>query len=665
MQLTDEQNAIIRASLSHAVITAVAGSGKTTTLAHRILYLLDQGLDPRRTLVLMFNRAARHDFEHKLDRLSAGRYPHLPEIRTYHAMGLRLYRRLIERGDLPAFEGDVLSDPEIHWQLWRSIQQSAPSSRASELKAQKTELIELAATLLDRHKSTLKPLEHLCEDIGLRRDLHFLTEAVNVFEQWRRAQRRISYADMLHEPVRALERNPALLPWIANRVDMILVDEYQDTNEVQHRLLRAIAGDRAKVTVVGDPDQTIYEFRGADPRFILSRFREDYPETRPLQLSVSFRYGPAVAALANRLIHHNRDRKAVHCVAHPDNPDTRVTLLRSRDPLGALMSRLQSLLASGTRPGEIAILFRVWSQAVPIELACLAAGVPYTIDHGKGALNDRDVRLVLSLVEVAAGRVRSMSRLTRSELFAGLLRFPHTGLKEDALRALAEALARLEGRWGDRLEGLMPAGLHGLQRYKLRRFAQALQQLENHSGRVADALLDYARDTELYRGLRDLALTREQGEERINIVKQTIAYIQGLDGDAPATLTHFDTLLSRSRESSTGDRITLASMHRTKGLEWPCVLITGLSSRYLPYPLRGGEDELTHIEAERRLLYVAITRCREQLTLIAPPEPAREATTDTEDLPSPFVAELAIETTAEPRSPTGLLGRLQRRLQRA
>lgn len=150
MQLTDEQNEIIQAKLAHTVITAVAGSGKTTTLTHRILHLLEQGMVPERILVLMFNRSAKADFERKLTELAGGRFSRLPEIRTYHAMGLRLYRHFIQRGLLPPFKDNLLSEQEIHWQLWRLIQQTAPGALADDLRTRKTEWVELAASLLDR-----------------------------------------------------------------------------------------------------------------------------------------------------------------------------------------------------------------------------------------------------------------------------------------------------------------------------------------------------------------------------------------------------------------------------------------------------------------------------------------------------------------------------------
>ncbi len=649
MQLTDEQNEIVRAPLSHTVITAVAGSGKTTTLTHRILYLLEQGMEPDRVLVLMFNRAAKHDFEDKLRRQAAGRFPKLPEIRTYHAMGLRLYRHFVDKGVLEAFHDQLLGDQEIHWQLWRQIQQCAPPDQARDLRSRKTEWVELAALLLERAKTTLQPLSEVFDAMGIRPELRFLQRVVERFEAWRMRSRRIGFADMLHGPVTAIEADPGVRARVADRVDMILVDEYQDTNEVQHLLLKAIAGRRARVTVVGDPDQTIYEFRGADPDFILRRFAMDFPDPLHQQLTYSFRYGPDVAALANRLIRHNVGRKDQQCRAYPGNPDTRVHLVTSAAQTRTVQEALLQRRRQVGHLHDTAVLFRVWSQAVPIELACLAAGIDYRIEAGKGAFSNPDVRHILFLLELAGGRCATMSVAQRRERFQGLLRFPHVGLKDEILQRLADAASQHGERWGDHLLAALPEDLHALQKFKLRRCARLWNLLPTLRGKAVDVLREYAAETELLRGIRDLALTRESGDERVNNVNQMIGYIDTLGLTCRDALAHFDQLAQRAADTASNGGLTLATIHKTKGLEWDAVFVIGLSERYLPYLHQSGSSvpEDSHIEAERRLLYVAITRCRQELTLFTP-YPSADAS-DPESTPSRFVAEMGCAPRDKPR----------------
>ena len=372
--LTDEQRAIITAGFEHVVITAVAGSGKTSTLAWRIRFLLEQGHDPNRMLVLMFNRSARVDFERKLQEVTRNLGLATPEIRTYHAMGLRLYKRFVREGYLPGFSERILTDQEISYQAWQLTRRLAPEDLADEIRRNKKDFVETAVNFIDLVKTTLSPADIVFEELGYSDKHRYLIDLFHSFEQWRKSQSRISYADMLYEPVMAIHQNQPLQRLVGNKMDLILVDEYQDTNEIQHLLLRYVAGDRARVTVVGDPDQTIYEFRGAKPDFILRRFSEEFESPLEQTLSYTFRYGHQVALLANHLICHNTGRKDVLCHSHSSTPATGVILHQQENDSDLVLKLLQPM--DDTALGNTAILFRVWSQSVPIELKLLARQVP-------------------------------------------------------------------------------------------------------------------------------------------------------------------------------------------------------------------------------------------------------------------------------------------------
>ncbi|WLQ12577.1 ATP-dependent helicase [Hahella aquimaris] len=642
MQLTEEQQRIIQSGFEHSVITAVAGSGKTTTLAHRIHHLMDQGHDPRRILILMFNRAAKEDFERKLREVAGAHYRELPEVRTYHAMGLRLYQRFIREGALPAFVGQVLSDQEIHFQLWQLLRRHAPESHQDSVKRNKKEYIELASRLLDMSKTSLLPLQTVFEQLEYRKELAFLLDVVNGFEAWRKSHARISFADMLYEPVKCLQESPDLVKLVADKMDVILVDEYQDTNEIQHLLLRYIAGKRARVTVVGDPDQTIYEFRGAQPEFILNRFAEEFESPREFTLSYTFRYGHKVALLANHLITHNHGRKDVLCRSHMGTPATEVNVLQGGDETRQLVLQLGRLLNGGCEPEEIAILFRVWSQAVPIELALLAHRIPYRIDGDKGALANREVMHIQYVLEMASGRLSMLEESKRAEVLAGLLRFPHVGLKDDTLRELAHTLAQHDAHWGDQLVEWIPDSLHALQKRKLKRTAQAWSLLPKMKGSAADIVRFYIDDTELFKSLEELALTHETADERINNVLGIEHYLATLNLPSLETLQHFDELRRLAGAQKQQGGVTLSTMHRTKGLEWPVVMIIGLNEQYLPYSMRGGEDIVGHLQAERRLLYVAMTRAKKAIYLFTPTLDGKAALSK-DDKPSRFVKEASID----------------------
>ncbi|MEA1080492.1 ATP-dependent helicase [Marinobacter qingdaonensis] len=633
--LTDEQRAIITAGYEHSVITAVAGSGKTSTLAWRIRYLLQQGHDPDRMLVLMFNRSARVDFERKLQEVCSQSGLALPEIRTYHAMGLRLYKRFVREGYLPGFSDKILTEQEISFQAWQLTRRLAPEDLADEIRRNKKDFVETATGFIDLVKTTLSPAEVVFEELGYADKHRYLIDLFHAFEQWRKGQARISYADMLYEPVMAIHQNPPLQRLVGNKMDLILVDEYQDTNEIQHLLLRYVAGDRARVTVVGDPDQTIYEFRGAKPEFILKRFSDEFESPLEQTLSYTFRYGHRVALLANHLICHNTGRKDVLCHSHPSTPSTDVHLHRVDSDSDAVVKILQQ--GPATALEGTAILFRVWSQSVPIELKLLARQIPYRIDAGKGALFSREVQAIVSLLRVVTGRLANLPDNDRLEVARQLLRFPHVGLKEPELEQLARFLSGFSADWHERLLAMDFDALSPMAGRKLRKLGEVLGQLRGYSGPVAGLISVYAEHTDLYEGLRSLALTHESAEERIDTIHGFREYLKSLDIDAAGALEHLNTLKQQAGENRQSG-VLLSTIHRTKGLEWPRVIIPGLQEKYLPYSPRPHDDARAFLESERRLLYVAMTRTRQQLHVISRPA-STQPHLDGDQGPSRFVEE--------------------------
>ncbi|MBW7471447.1 ATP-dependent helicase [Marinobacter sp. F4218] len=641
--LTDEQRAIITAGYEHSVITAVAGSGKTSTLAWRIRYLLLQGHDPDRMLVLMFNRSARVDFERKLQEVCHQSGLALPEIRTYHAMGLRLYKRFVREGYLPGFSDKILTEQEISFQAWQLTRRLAPEDLADEIRRNKKDFVETATGFIDLVKTTLSPAEIVFEELGYTDKHRYLIDLFHSFEQWRKGQGRISYADMLYEPVMAIHQNQPLQRLVGNKMDLILVDEYQDTNEIQHLLLRYVAGDRARVTVVGDPDQTIYEFRGAKPEFILKRFSDEFESPLEQTLSYTFRYGHRVALLANHLICHNTGRKDVLCHSHPSTPATEVVLHRVDNDSDTIVQILQQ--GSGTALAGTAILFRVWSQSVPIELKLLARQIPYRIDAGKGALFSREVQAIVSLLMVVTGRLANLPDEDRLEVARQLLRFPHVGMKEPELEQLARFLAGFSGDWHERLLAMDFDALSPMAGRKLRKLGEVLGQLRGYKGPVAGLISVYAEHTDLHEGIRSLALTHESAEERIDTIQGFRQYLKSLDVDAHGAVDHLKTLKQQAGEKRQGG-VLLSTIHRTKGLEWPRVIIPGLQEKYLPYSPRPHDDARAFLESERRLLYVAMTRTRQQLHLISRPA-SSQPHLDGDQGPSRFVGECSFNLSSE------------------
>jgi DNA helicase-2/ATP-dependent DNA helicase PcrA len=554
-----------------------------------------------------------------------------------------LYKRFVREGYLPGFSEKILTEQEIAFQAWLLTRRLAPEDLADEIRRNKKEFVETATGFIDLVKTGLSPAEVVFEELGYSDKHRYLIDLFHSFEQWRKGQGRISYADMLYEPVMAIHQNPPLQRLVGNKMDLILVDEYQDTNEIQHLLLRYVAGDRARVTVVGDPDQTIYEFRGAKPEFILRRFSDEFESPLEQTLSYTFRYGHQVALLANHLICHNTGRKDVMCHSHPSTPATTVDLHRAENDGDQVLHILQQ--QAPEQNSQTAILFRVWSQSVPIELKLLARQVPYRIDAGKGALFSREVQAITALLMVVTGRLKLLPDSDRLDLARLLLRFPHVGLKEPELENLAQFLAAFDGAWHERLLAMDFDALAPMAGRKLRKLGEVLAQLERYKGPVAGLISVYAEHMELYEGIRSLALTHDSAEERIDTVQGFRDYLKGLDLTAEGALDHLKALKQQAGEKQ-DHGVLLSTIHRTKGLEWPVVIIPGLQEKYLPYSPRPQDDARALLESERRLLYVAMTRTRQALHLITRPA-SQQPHLEGDQGPSRFVAELCFDLSQE------------------
>ena len=623
--LTDEQDAIITAPVGHYVVSAVAGSGKTTTLAHRIKYLLDNGISYKRIVILMFNRSARDDFQRKLSGLlqespsPSDNTLHYasPEVRTFHSMAYRLYKRFIQEGYLPAFNQNILSEKEQDFQLWKLLNQFLSGEQLQDLKRHKKDHIEISRRFIETVKSGLLSPQLVFESLDLEPKFHYLLELFDRYESWRKQELRISYSDMLYDTVLAIQKFPYLKSLVENKIDILLVDEYQDTNDIQHALLKYIAGDRAQVTVVGDPDQTIYEFRGAKPEYIIKGFSEEFPGASVLSLSYSFRYGHGVSLLANHLISKNTTRLPILCKSHISNPNTKIYLHRSQDDATEICKHLQIL--KNREIEETTILVRVWSQTVSIELALLEAEIPYHIDGHLDVFHSSEIQAIHAILELSAGLFQQIPANIRQAKLETICQFPHIGLPEYQLKQLCHLLSLSTQDYGKQLLDNIPSEIKPFQKRKLEQLAKVLNKLENARFSSADILKYYTEETELYEGIRSLSFNHEQAEERVRSIASIVSFVSKQSKD-PVEVLNLLNALARKADNKHPQSVKITSVHRAKGLEWRNVFIPGLNNKTYPHSLQPEKITYSELESERRLLYVAMTRAKQNLHLFVPPD---------------------------------------------
>ncbi len=693
--LTPEQLSIVHHQQGHARVIAVAGAGKTTTLVHFIQQRLLAGSNPKRMLVLMYNKAAQTDFQIKLQQVisqpcqSTGvqHLGALPDVRTFHALGFKIYHRLISQGHLPGIQQDLINAGEIDGVVWRLLQQVAASQGLEDTRqdilSQRKKWVEPAVAFIDLVKSDLLSAGDMFEESELPQQCQIFIETFERFEQWRKENNRITFSDMLYDPCMLFKQRPDIAQQFSGHMEWILVDEYQDVNGIQQFLLQILHGaggyqGNGQVMVIGDADQTIYEFRGSKPEYITKEFEKAfntnaYTDHTSYQLPHTFRYGHKLSLLANQVIGENQDREDVLCLSHPTTPNTRIHLQHHGDYSQQVLILLKELAEK--RPLEdVAILNRLWGISAPIELALLQEDMPYQLDHSQTVLDRFELQIFWILFEIASDNFKQRNRRQRKAAWLTLLTQPFPKVKRALLEDMAESISQHDSDLSQALWDAIPKDISKWQRQQLEDRGQVIEAAEMASTELAEEKAEsqveakpshtqkshtkkrelkawqlaqqYINATDLYEGIKDSAFSAQQIEDRSETIKAFVSFLRVSNKPANKIFDYLNELKQRHQnKQSSGVRIT--SIHKAKGLEWPVVIIPALSARYYPYEAEGTFTTKSSEESERRLFYVAMTRAKEDLYLIAPPawnsakenKKTQAEQQQTKDWPSKFLRE--------------------------
>jgi DNA helicase-2/ATP-dependent DNA helicase PcrA len=442
-----------------------------------------------------------------------------------------------------------------------------------------------------------------------------------VYDQWERTLRdanAVDFDDLLVLPVRVLQQNPDRVAAYRERFRFLLVDEYQDTNRAQYEFVKLLAGADGNVLVVGDDDQSIYGWRGADIRNILD-FERDFPSATVVRLEDNYRSTPQVLDLANAVISANVGRrgKTLRATLPPGDAVTQVATLDERDEAEFVAEEIVTL-SSGARAlnhGEIAVLYRTNSQSRALEESLRKRAIPYRLVGAVRFYDRREIRDLMSYLKLIANPADD-------EAFLRAVCVPRRGLGEATLETLGN-VARDAGRPmleiasdSSRLASLRPAARQALADFS----SLILRQRENAKDSSVDELLRNV--IEEIRFADHLKAEGPEGMERIENVKELIAgaseTVADEGGELGLTpldhfLQHASLITDVDRQHPNADAITMMTLHNAKGLEFPAVFITGLEDGL--FPLRRAQDTPDEMEEERRLFYVGITRAMRKLYL--------------------------------------------------
>ncbi|WP_078084108.1 ATP-dependent helicase [Microbulbifer mangrovi] len=648
--LTDEQKAIAHHPGGHAKIIAVAGSGKTTALLHYIKNRLGTGITPQDMLVLMYNRSAKEDFSQRLRALCGNR---VPAVNTFHSIGYRLYQRMIARGHLAPANLSPLPQSLVQLQIWKAIEACAPPDELEDIRARKQSETEAAEFFIDYTKTILTGDLSAFQQLKLGDEYLYFLKVFRHFEDWRREQSAVTYADLIYDPAILFSMQPEIAEEYGSCYQDLLVDEYQDINAVQHYLLRVLYGKSGNVIAIGDPDQTIYEWRGSRPEFLLRLFDGDFPTSNTYQLSRTFRYGHSLSLAANHFIHNNRERADVFCLSGRPDAETQLHQVNTGNEGKWLVDHVRRCQKQGLPLGEIAILVRLWSLAAPLELALLANNIPYRSGNRNTVLSRRELRPLFWSLNIAAGRFAEQTAKRRAQGLYEWLTAPHIRIARAVLEPVCERLGQYGSGWGKQLLKLIPESLSQPQIKRLRQRAELLQQVEKWRGHGGELVRRQLGELDYLSGIGDDAFNRQQAEEKQQTILAFSQYLDQLRLPPRETLEHLQQLQQQHRnqdqspgkddDSGTADAIQITTMHQAKGLEWDQVIIPALTVHNMPYQPQRDFSTPASTESERRLMYVAMTRAKKQLYLLTPAlegDQGQVKNTDSDQKPSLFLDEM-------------------------
>jgi DNA helicase-2/ATP-dependent DNA helicase PcrA len=408
-----------------------------------------------------------------------------------------------------------------------------------------------------------------------------------------------------------------LTSWVTDRVEHIIVDEYQDINEAQQQLLKILAGSRAKVMVVGDVDQCIYEWRGARPEYITTRFQVDFPNPENYQLSYTFRYGHQLSLAANHLISGNRKRDQKLCISHQATAKTTITCLEEQKKHPAIPV-LSKWCEQGRSLREAVVLVRLFAQSVPVELALLEAGIPYRLEGNAQVFDCPEVLALTGYLKLALGTMGDDDQQSREQMLTAMLSQPHLGIKREDMALLVQSIAANPDSAADLLRNWSNSELPPFIRKRFEETASNWRWLADcpSSGRADVLLKQIVQKLKLYDFYHNFSARSATAENRVKTCQAFIdfAAAQNLSvGELPAKITEFQT----AGDGQAAETLLITSVHRAKGLEWPLVILPGLEEGAFPF-YQEKEGRVEDLEDERRLFYVAMTRAIEQVVCIHP-----------------------------------------------
>jgi len=601
--LNPAQRQAVEAIEGPVLILAGPGSGKTRVITHRVAYLVKVcGVSPQRIMAVTFTNKAAREMKERLEQL-LGQVSEALTLGTFHAICSRILRR--EGQAIGLNSRFVIYDDEDQLNLIkRSLQelnldpkQYAPRALQSGISAAKSRLI----TPQDYAQQVNSYFEEIVQRVYQR------------YQQLLSQSGAVDFDDLLMKTVQVFNDHPEILSRYQLRYGHVLVDEFQDTNIAQYELIKQLAGKYHNICVVGDPDQSIYSWRFADLRNILS-FERDYPEAKVMLLEQNYRSTRIILEVASDVISTNVQRKPKNLWTE-NEVGSAVVIIESysqEEEAQSVVNEIEKLVSQAQISlKDCAVMYRVNAQSRVLEETFMRYGVPYKLVGGTRFYRRQEIKDIIAYLRVIHNPHDNVS-------LARIINTPTRGIGQGTLGKLQAWATSQDASLYDALKqtvdgkALFPRVIQALTG-----FVALVDRLiaKSHELNLAELLNEILEHT----GYREYILEKEGGEERWeNIMElKSVAkeYAEFNPEEALAAFLEKVSLVSDIDElDERADAVTLITLHQAKGLEFPVVFIVGMEEGVLPH--RKSFDDPEEMEEERRLCYVGITRAEKRLYLL-------------------------------------------------
>lgn len=605
--LNKEQRAAVKHTEGPLLIMAGAGSGKTRVLTHRIAYLIEEKrVSPRNILAITFTNKAAREMKDRVRQLIGPDSEHM-WVSTFHSMCVRILRRDIDRigynrnfsildsGDQLTVIKQVLKDLNIDSKKFE------PRAMQGRISTAKNELITP---------------EVFTEQVGNFYD----RQVAQVYEAYQKILRKnhsLDFDDLIMETIHLFKRVPEVLEYYQRRFQYIHVDEYQDTNHAQYFLVKQLASRYQNLCVVGDSDQSIYRWRGADISNILS-FENDYPRAKTVMLEQNYRSTKSILDAANHVIKNNTGRKPKKLWT--ENPDgNKIKYYKGtteQDEALFVTEKIQELTRTGTyRPSDIAVLYRTNAQSRAIEDTLMKSNISYQMVGGTKFYDRKEIKDLIAYLRLITNPDDDLS-------FERVVNVPKRGIGATSIDRLRTYAAQNDLSFFEAVAEVDFTGVTKKAANALVEFSELIKTLAQQqefltATDMVDQVLERSGYEEMLKNERSIESESrlENLEEFMTVTKEfekssedqtLIAFLTDL-----ALIADIDRMDDSEEEND--DKVTLMTLHSAKGLEFPVVFLIGMEESVFPHSRAIFEEE--ELEEERRLAYVGITRAEKELYL--------------------------------------------------